>query len=207
MTDTPSVVDVQRCSSADLAADLVSLGGPSAVDQRRRTCLSVLEPASELVRRWQASPPPVPCKAIFCAPGPWIVRAPPSQPCDALLGRICDALSYAMRSVFCAPPQPLAVPVRPQPYDVFECPTPAMSLCRYVRGLVRNLHHAKKVLVATAAMVDRFLLMSPAFRPTATNAHKLFAAACVVTAKFWSDVYYSNSDYGRAAGLPIHKMK
>lgn len=96
---------------------------------------------------------------------------------------------------------------RPQRATCFHsiCPPP-LSIHRYLERIAKYYQCSDQCLVLSLVYIDRIVKLQPEFVVSPLNVHRLLAISMMVAAKFWDDIFYSNSHYAKVAGVRAQEM-
>mmetsp|Transcript_27799 Transcript_27799/g.80607 ORF Transcript_27799/g.80607 Transcript_27799/m.80607 type:complete len:304 (-) Transcript_27799:632-1543(-) len=96
---------------------------------------------------------------------------------------------------------------KPQRPTMFHARTPPpISIEDYLARLAEYYNCSDACLVLALVYIDRAVKYQPQLVIGPLNVHRMLAVALMLAAKFHDDVYYSNSYYGKVAGMSVTEM-
>jgi len=82
---------------------------------------------------------------------------------------------------------------------------PAVSLEQYLSRIHTYAKCSDSCFVVALIYIDRIIAMH-SFRVTALNAHRIFLASILLSAKFLDDIYYNNSFFAKLGGISLQEL-
>lgn len=96
---------------------------------------------------------------------------------------------------------------RPQRATCFHAAAvPQLAISIYLERLAEYYHCSDQCLVLSLVYIDRIVKLHPEFVVSPLNVHRLLAVSMMSAAKFWDDVFYSNSHYAKVAGVRVKEI-
>lgn len=83
---------------------------------------------------------------------------------------------------------------------------PQLSVSDYLLRLSTYFGCSDQCLVLGLVYIDRIVKRHPEFVVSPWSIHRLLMTSIMVAAKFWDDVYYSNSHYARVGGVKLYEL-
>ncbi|KAK9722990.1 cyclin-like protein interacting with PHO85 [Basidiobolus ranarum] len=134
----------------------------------------------------------------------------PVQETIRLLAGFLDCLTSANNTLVTHTFDPiLKSPVCPA-YTSFHARTvPTIEIHSYLARILRYCPCPNECFISLLVYFDRMAKASSQQGPLAINSyniHRLLITGIMISTKFFSDVFYTNSRYGKVGGLPIHEL-
>ena len=99
-----------------------------------------------------------------------------------------------------------SVPSNVTPFNVLPSCDTSIVIEKYIDRFVKYTQTQIDLLITTIIILDRFLRLNDNICINHYNKHRLFAAAFVCTYKFFDDIYYSNYDLAKIAGISLSEL-
>ncbi|KAI9007446.1 cyclin-domain-containing protein, partial [Phycomyces nitens] len=103
-----------------------------------------------------------------------------------------------------------SLPAAHSPYTCFHARTiPTITLQAYLVRILKYCPCANECLLALLVYFDRMAVHDPnqaSLRINSYNIHRLVIAGIMVSSKFFSDVFYTNTRYAKVGGLPVAEL-
>lgn len=96
---------------------------------------------------------------------------------------------------------------RPQKVTRFHAiRPPQLSICDYLSRISTYFQCSHECFVLALVYVDRIVKLHPEFTISGLNIHRLLVTSVMLAAKFFDDVYYSNSYYAKVGGVRTQEL-
>lgn len=100
-----------------------------------------------------------------------------------------------------------ARPLENEPLTRFHSvKAPEISVVDYVIRIYENFNCSDECFVLALIYIDRVVKLRPNFTVTVLNIHRLLITAVMLAAKFFDDVYYTNSFYACVGGVTLQEL-
>jgi len=101
----------------------------------------------------------------------------------------------------------LGTPGRPQRVTRFHAVrAPQLSVHEYLMRIAAYFRCSNECFVLGLVYIDRIVKLHPWFTICSLNIHRLLVTSIMLGAKFFDDVYYSNSYYAKVGGVRTHEL-
>lgn len=96
---------------------------------------------------------------------------------------------------------------RPQRVTRFHAiRAPHLSICDYLSRISTYFQCSHECFVLALVYIDRIVKLHPEFTISVLNIHRLLVTSVMLAAKFFDDVYYSNSYYAKVGGVRTQEL-
>jgi len=96
---------------------------------------------------------------------------------------------------------------RPQRVTRFHAiKVPQLSICDYLSRISTYFQCSHECFVLALVYIDRIVKLHPDFTISVLNIHRLLVTSVMLGAKFFDDVYYSNSYYAKVGGVRTQEL-
>jgi|Transcript_67931 hypothetical protein len=83
---------------------------------------------------------------------------------------------------------------------------PQLSICDYLSRISTYFQCSHECFVLGLVYIDRIVKLHPEFTICHLNIHRLLVTSIMLSAKFFDDVYYSNSYYAKVGGVRTQEL-
>jgi len=96
---------------------------------------------------------------------------------------------------------------RPQRVTRFHAiRAPQLSIAEYLSRMTTYFQCSHECFVLALVYIDRIVKLHPEFTISLLNIHRLLVTSVMLAAKFFDDVYYSNSYYAKVGGVRTQEL-